>query len=94
VSASLSSFLTWYMVIEPGMPHAMSFAASTFFQGYWIRTRPVTRARDWVILGALIGVAALVRWQNGVFISRSPGFGAPERGGPIVTIWELGNDDP
>lgn len=68
VSASLASFLGWYMVLEPGMPHAMSFAWATFFLGYWLETRPVTRARDWVVLGALIGVAALVRWQNGVFI--------------------------
>ena len=68
VCALLSSFLAWYMVVEPGMPHAMSFAWSTFFLGYWLRVRPVERPRDWVVLGLLIGVAAMVRWQNGVLV--------------------------
>ena len=66
--ALLASFLAWYMVIEPGMPHAMSFAWSTFFLGYWLRARPVRRTRDWIVLGVLIGVAAMVRWQNGVLV--------------------------
>jgi len=67
-SAVSSSFLAWYMVIEPGMPHAMAFAWSTFFLGYWLEHRPVSRDRDWIVLGALAGVAAMVRWQNGVFV--------------------------
>ena len=68
VTAWVSSFLFWYMVIEPGMPHAMSFAWATFFICYWLEHRSLSRRRDGVILGVLIGVAAMVRWQNGIFI--------------------------
>ena len=64
-----SSFLLWYMVIEPAMPNTMSFAFSSFFLGYWLAKRPFRGARDWVILGVLVGVAALVRWQNVVLLA-------------------------
>lgn len=63
-----SSFLAWYMVMEPSMPHAMSFAWTSFFLCFWLQKRPVTRDRDWIWLGCLAGAAALVRWQNGVLL--------------------------
>ena len=68
VTSVAASFLGWYMVVEAGMPHAMSFAWTSFFLCYWLNARPVTRRRDFALLGLLIGVAALVRWQNGVMI--------------------------
>jgi len=63
-----SSFLVWYMVMEPGMPHAMSFAWTSFFLYFWLHKRPLTQTRHWIVLGCLAGASALVRWQNGVLL--------------------------
>ena len=68
LTAWVSSFLVWYMVLEPSMPHAMSFAWASFFLCYWLYKRPLSRKQDWIVLGCLAGGAALVRWQNGVLL--------------------------
>ena len=57
-----SSFLFWYMVFEPAMPHAMSFAWTSFFLCFWLERRPFTGTQDWLLLGVLVGVAA---WYAG-----------------------------
>jgi hypothetical protein len=67
-SVATSSFLAWYMLVEPSMPHAMSFAWTSFFLCYWLDHRPLDEGRRFVVLGALAGIAALVRWQNGVLL--------------------------
>ncbi|HSF17059.1 MAG TPA: hypothetical protein VLK65_16030 [Vicinamibacteria bacterium] len=64
-----ASFLVWYMVVEPSMPHAMSFAFSSFFLCYWLDNRPLEGPRQWLWLGLLAGLASLVRWQNGVLLA-------------------------
>jgi hypothetical protein len=46
----------------------MSFAWTSFFLCFWLERRPFAGTRDWLLLGVLAGVAALVRWQNGVLI--------------------------
>jgi hypothetical protein len=64
-----ASFLVWYMVVEPSMPHAMSAAWTAFLLCFWLDKRPLTRTPDWILLGAIAGLAALVRWQNGVLLA-------------------------
>lgn len=68
VTVWMASFLVWYMVVEPSMPHAMSTAASAVMVAFWLEHRPLTRIRHWIVLGAIAGVAALVRWQTGVLL--------------------------
>ena len=63
-----SSFLVWYMVVEPSMPHSMSFAWTSFFLCFWLYKRPLKTTREWIVLGCLAGAAALVRWQNGALL--------------------------
>ena len=67
VTVSLGSFLAWYMVMEPAMPHAVSAASVAFLIAFWVHRRPMTERRDWLIVGALVGLATLARWQNAVF---------------------------
>lgn len=64
----MSSFLVWYMVVEPSMPHSMSFAWTSFFLCFWLYKRPLKTNREWIVLGCLAGAAALVRWQNGALL--------------------------
>jgi hypothetical protein len=68
VTVSMGSFLAWYIMIEPAMPHAMSAAWMAFFTAYWMMKRPVNSSRDWTLLGVIGGIAALVRWQNAVLL--------------------------
>jgi hypothetical protein len=67
-TVTASSFLAWYMLVEPSMPHAMSFAWTSLFLCYWLEHRPFSGWRPYLVLGVLAGVAALVRWQNGALV--------------------------
>jgi hypothetical protein len=69
VTVWAASFLIWYMVVEPSMPHAMSAAWTAFLLSFWLDRRPFAGTRDWIVVGAIAGVAALVRWQNGVLLA-------------------------
>ena len=61
------SFMLWYLVKEPSMTHAASMASVAGFLWLWAATTASRRARDWALLGALIGLAGLIRWQNVLF---------------------------
>jgi hypothetical protein len=61
------SFMLWYLVKEPSMTHATSMASVAAFMWLWAATQDSRRTRDWAALGALIGLAALIRWQNVLF---------------------------
>ncbi len=69
VTVGMSSFLAWYMVVEPAMPHAVSAAAVAVAIGYWLARRPLAGTRDWIVLGILFGLASLARWQNVAFLA-------------------------
>jgi len=63
-----ATFLWWYAVDEPVMSHAGSFfLASGILALWWPRRRDLSPARA-AALGVLIGLAATVRWQNGVLL--------------------------
>jgi hypothetical protein len=67
LTVGTSSFLAWYMVVEPAMPHAVSAASVSFLLCFWLARRPLTGRRDWMVLGVLVGFATLARWQNVAF---------------------------
>jgi hypothetical protein len=61
------SFMLWYLVKEPSMTHATSMASAAAFTWAWAATLASRRTRDWALLGVLIGLAGLIRWQNVLF---------------------------
>ena len=62
----LASFHIWYMVFEPLMSHAMAMAS---IAGLLLLTHEGTSGvKGFVVLDALSGVVALMRWQNVVFV--------------------------
>ena len=67
VLAVSGSFMLWYLVKEPSMTHAASMASVAGFLWMWAATQADRRSRDWALLGLLIGLSGLIRWQNVLF---------------------------
>ena len=63
-----ATFLFWYVTYEAAVSHAVSFFAAAFALGVWWPARRELRPRRALILGLLLGVAATVRWQNGLLL--------------------------
>jgi hypothetical protein len=63
-----ATFLWWYLVYEPVMSHPGSFCLSAAVLALWWRVRPALTPRRALALGLLIGLAATLRWQNGVLL--------------------------
>ncbi len=63
-----ATFLYWYMVHEAAMSHALSFFAAAVVLAIWWEGREQLSARRAAALGLAIGLAATVRWQNGVLL--------------------------
>jgi hypothetical protein len=81
------SFLLWYLVKEPSMTHAASMASTAGFMWMWAATVDARKPRDWAILGLLIGLSALIRWQNLLF-ALLPGIDALRL---FVGAWRAGD---
>ncbi len=62
------TFLYWYMVHEAAMSHALSFFMSAAVLRLWWASRSRLSLPRALALGACIGIAATVRWQNGVLL--------------------------
>ncbi|MCP4421844.1 MAG: hypothetical protein GY805_34965 [Chloroflexi bacterium] len=56
----------YYIIAEPSMSHAMTILANALFLYIWYPSRPNRSARDWLILGLVTALVALVRWQEGL----------------------------
>lgn len=67
VLATLATPLTWYLVTQPLYQHAAAFFAVMLFLERWDAWRGQMTARRWAGLGALAGVAVLMRPQEGLF---------------------------
>ena len=65
----LASPLIWYLTDQPWMSHACSFFAAALVLWLWVRNRDARRSRDWLYLGAAIGLAMLVRPSHAVLIA-------------------------
>lgn len=65
---ALASSLTWYATGEVWMSHACSFFAAALVFWLWQRTKDDRSLRGWVLLGAAIGLAMLVRPSHFVLL--------------------------
>jgi hypothetical protein len=63
-----ATFLWWYAVYEPVMSHAGSFFLAALVLACWWDVRSELTWRRALLLGLLIGIAATVRWQNGLLL--------------------------
>jgi hypothetical protein len=68
VGVALGTFLYWYLVQAPTMAHAPAFATAAFVMAWWLRPGEGHRGEEGprraLVMGALIGLAALVRWSS------------------------------
>jgi hypothetical protein len=62
------TFLYWYMVHEAAMSHALSFFMAAVVLRLWWTSRSHLSLSRALLLGLCIGLAATVRWQNGVLL--------------------------
>ena len=65
----LSSSAVYYSVISPTYSHAASLFATSLFWYAFSRTRNQEHLGRYTILGALAGVAALMRWQDAIVLA-------------------------
>ncbi|HKZ87187.1 MAG TPA: glycosyltransferase family 39 protein [Anaerolineae bacterium] len=70
--AWLASPLVFYMYSHPAMAHAADAFANALTFAAWFAVSRDARPRNWLLMGASIGLAALVRTQN-VLIGLVPG---------------------
>jgi dolichyl-phosphate-mannose-protein mannosyltransferase len=73
-TSALAAFAVWacspvlyYTYAQMAMSHACSFFAMALFLFLWARYRGKDAFWPWVAIGAALGLAALVRWQNATF---------------------------
>ncbi|MCA1563973.1 MAG: glycosyltransferase family 39 protein, partial [Acidobacteria bacterium] len=64
----LSSSAVYYSVISPTYSHSASLMATSLFWYVFVRTRERSTVSRYALLGALAGVAALMRWQDGIIL--------------------------
>jgi hypothetical protein len=58
----------YYMYVTPPMSHATSIFTTSLFLYTWLRVRESCTLRGWLILGLIGGLAAIVRWQDALFL--------------------------
>jgi hypothetical protein len=63
---ALGSFLAWYLAYHAIYTHALTFLLATVFVKLWVDG--ATSVRAYAALGLVLGLAVLVRWQNGVLL--------------------------
>ena len=63
-----ATFLFWYMAYEPVMSHAASFCTAALALWIWWRRGTGLSPARAALLGLVIGLAALVRWQNALLL--------------------------
>jgi hypothetical protein len=64
----LASSAVYYSVISPTYSHVMSMLAVSGFWFGWVRTLGRPQVARYAGLGALAGLSALMRWQDGVLV--------------------------
>jgi hypothetical protein len=60
---TLGTTIIYYSALEGSMSHAIGAAAATVTIWYWLRDFGSLRPGRWILLGILVGVTALMRWQ-------------------------------
>jgi hypothetical protein len=64
----LSSSALYYSLISPAYSHSASMLAVSAFWFIWTRTRDRQDVPRYALVGATIGIAALMRWQDAVLL--------------------------
>ena len=65
----LSSSAVYYSVISPTYSHAASLLTTSLFWFVFVRGRAGSTVARYAQLGALAGIAALMRWQDAIILS-------------------------
>ena len=65
----LASSAVYYSVISPTYSHAASLLTTGAWWWYYVRTRTRTDLPRYLVLGALAGLAALMRWQDALILA-------------------------
>lgn len=73
IATVVATPLWWYAVYQPSWPHAASACVVAGFVLAWDRGREGRSGRGWLGLGALLGLVALVRAQDVVFVALPAG---------------------
>jgi hypothetical protein len=60
---TLGTTVVYYTAIEPSMAHGIGTAATAAFVCFWTSTYGQVRPGRWLVVGCLLGLTALVRWQ-------------------------------
>jgi hypothetical protein len=63
----LGTTIAYYSAVEPSMAHGLGTAMLATFVWYWLATYGSPQIRRWLVVGGLLGAAALVRWQLATF---------------------------
>jgi len=64
----LASSTIYYSVISPTYSHAASMLAVSAFWWAWVRSIDRQSLGRYALLGALVGVSALMRWQDAILV--------------------------
>jgi len=64
----LGSHALYYSLVSPSYSHAPSMLAGAIFFGHWLATRDAPSPGRLAVSGALAGLAALMRWQDALFL--------------------------
>jgi hypothetical protein len=65
----LASSAIYYSLVSPTYSHAASLLASAAFWLAWVRTAHAQGLQRYALLGALAGLAALMRWQDAILLA-------------------------
>jgi hypothetical protein len=64
----LATNIVYYMVGEPSMSHMASLFAVALFLYLWLKWRPISMERHWVLLGFAGGLVAIVRQPDATYL--------------------------
>jgi hypothetical protein len=66
-AAFLATTVVYYTFVVPAMAHGLTFAACAALLCACLRARAEPSARRWLVVGLLLGLATLMRWQAAVW---------------------------
>ena len=69
ILAWLASPALYYSLVSPTYSHAASIFTSALFVFVWLQSAGVRSTRRFVLLGAVAGLAMLVRWQSVILLA-------------------------
>lgn len=68
VSLVAGSAIIDYGLFEAHYPHAIAATIVAAYFYWWLRTRPDRTTRQWIVLGVLAGLMALMYWINAILM--------------------------